>query len=716
MAADPPVDGVRTDDDGQPFQRVDKPAEKEGPEEAPPAPELPPVNQLINIFNNDVEASGANFGFGEGASRASRQAVSGPMPRDRVDALTRHFVAPEPFEAADEALRKHSVVTLTGPDGVGKVTGAVNLLVEVLGPEAPIVKLSPTRSLRELAARAFDERTGYLLPGWFGVSDQEAEHHWERVQGELCEKGSFLVVTSSEENRRTAVTARIEWCPPGDLAAVVRAHAGDGPSGPSDADIAKLVEALPEAVTMASLVEITELLVRGLPPEEAISSVLRRAAQERVREWFEGKPTRDEVLDVTVLAFLPGLSERLFGECRELLKAELAMTVPVPVPAEPAAADPAERPPGAAAGEAFPQARGRQLENPLIGIRQVSVDGRPRRVIELREEEARRFVFAEMTGRFDEHFWDAVRAWLERILIEPEFALRIAAGLARLAASSFDEVEGSYLVPWSVAMGRGEPARSHARQRRLTTVHVLWFMCFDEDLAPVALRVAEGWTGRGSTYGQRYNAIIAFSGVLGRLFPLEAVKNLWRLAGNRGAVLGPLAVEAFGGLFLSQEDAAGRVHVVQFLENKIRKLRGVPGKIEMYGAALRAMLAVYRTDDPQGRPLAARLLCERPDLADAFGYTWSVLLVNRPVRHAALAALHANLDALRHHSEEPERIAQRLGDVLGGLLTEEQQDELAKDFTALAESPANRRDGTNPVTAALFAAIERARRRMGEQA
>lgn len=707
MSEEVPGEGVHTDDDGQPFQPVDKPVEADG-RGAPPPADHPPVQQLINVFHNDVAASGANFGFGEAANWTSRQTVSGPMPRDRVDALIRHFVEPEPFEAAVEALRRHSVVTLCGPEGSGKLTGAVNLLVRVLGGKAPIVRLSSTRSLRELADHRFDKGTGYLLPGWFGTFDREAELHWERVQGDLCERGSFLVVTSSEENRRSTVIARVGWTPPEDWGAVIREHAG---GGLADADVTKVVGELPEAVTMASLVEIADLLVHGLPPADAISSVMRGAARDQVQGWFEEGPTREQVLDVTVLAFLPGLSERRFGECRESLKAALAEMVPE----EPAGVESADRPPRPVK-EVFPQARGRQLENPLIRIRQVTVDGRPRRLIELRDPEAQRFVFAEMTGRFDEHFWDAVRVWLEGVLIRPELSLHIAAGLARLAGSSFDEVEGSYLGPWSVATGRGEPARSHARQKRLTTVHVLWLMCFDEDLAPIALRVASGWAAQGSTHGQKYNAIIAFSGVLGRLYPIEAVKNLWRLAGNRGAVLGPLAIEAFGGLFLSQEDLAGRARVVGFLENKIKNLRGVPGRIEVYGTALRAMLAVYRTDDQRGRPLAAQLLCERPDLVDAIGYTWSVLLVNRPVRHTALAALHANLDALRYHAELPEVIAQRLGDVLGGLLSKDQQDELIRDFTAFTERHANRRDGANPVTAALFAAIERAQRRMGEEA
>ncbi|MEW2354880.1 hypothetical protein [Spirillospora sp. NPDC029432] len=709
MPDEVPGEGVYTEDDGQPFQPVGDPAEANGREEATPPAEHVPVNQLINVFHSDVDASGANFGLGGAAGRASRRAVSGPMPRERVDALTGRFVESESFKAALEALRRHTVVTLCGPDGSGKLTGAVNLLVRVLGEGAPIVRLSLTRSLRELADHKFDGSTGYLLPGWFGAIDHEAEHHWERIQGGLRERGSFLVVTSSEENRRTAMTARIAWAPPEDRGAIIRAHAGDGLA---DAGIAEVVEALPDAVTMACLIEITDLLVRGLPPQEAVSAVLSEVAEKEVHDWFETRPNREQVLDITVLAFLSGLSERRFGECRESLKEVLAEMVPEPSARD---AEPAERPPGAAE-EAFPQARGRQLENPLIRIRRVIVDGRPRRLIELREPEAQRFIFAEMTGRFDEHFWDAVRIWLESVLIKPEFSLHIAAGLARLAGSSFDEVEGSYLEPWSVAVGRGEPARSHARQKRLTTVHVLWFMCFDEDLAPVALGVAAGWAARGGTPGQKYNAIIAFSGELGRLYPIEAVKNLWRLSRNRGAVLGPLAIEAFGGLFLSQEDADGRERVVRFLADKIRQLRGDARRIEAYETALRAMLAVYRTDDPQGRPLAARLLCDRPGLAGVTGYTWSVLLVNRPVRHAALVALHANLDALRHHTDEPELVAQRLGDVLGGLLSKDQQDELAEDFTAFAERPANRRGGTNPVTAALFAAIERAQRRMGEDA
>lgn len=698
-------EGVRVDELDQPFQPVGKKVEDGKGDESSPDSEHPRVNQLINVFHQGVEASGANFGFGE-ASRASRHAVSGPVPRERVDALIRHFVEPEPFEFALQQLRRHAVVTLCGPEGSGKLTSAVNLLVRLLGADAKIVRLSLTRSLKELAEHQFDKDTGYLLPGWFGPFDQEAEHHWERIQGDLREKGSFLVVTSSEESRRAGMTTRIEWSQPDDREAVIREYVGDGLT---DADIATVVETLPEDVTMARLVEITDLLAQGLPPEDAISSVLLEAARDQVRDWFESNPTREQVIDVTVLAFLPGLSERRFGECRDLLKRELAEKVPAP-----SAMTTAELLPGST-NEAFPQARARQLKNPLIRIRKAIVDGRPRRLIELREPEAQRFLFAEMTGRFDEYFWDAVRSWLEKILIKSDLFLPIAAGLARLAGSSFDEVESSYLVPWANATGRNEP-RMHARQKRLMAVHVLWFMCFDEDLAPVALRIATGWASKRSTHAKKYNAIIAFSGPLGGLYPLEAVKNLWRLSLNRGAVLRPLAIEAFGGLFLSQEDAEGRARVIQFLRNKIKRLRGVPAQIEIYGIALRALLAVYGTEDPQGRPLMAQLLCGRPDLIDVVGYTWSALLVNRPVRRQALTTLYANLDALRHHDEKPELIAQRLGDVLGGLLSEEQQADLASDFAAFIEKPSNRRLGTASITAALLAAIERARRRMGKEA
>ncbi|MEV5575778.1 hypothetical protein AB0L06_37560 [Spirillospora sp. NPDC052269] len=708
MSEEATGEGVHASDDGQPFQPVDNPSETSGRAEVPPA-EHPPVNQLINIFRSDVEAAGANFGFGEAASRASRRAVSGPMPRERVAPLIRHFVEPGCFGAAFEALGEHAVVTLCGPDGSGKHTGAVNLLVRRLGEEAPIVKLGPDKSLRELAEHRFDPDTGYLLPGWFGTFDQEAEHHWERVQAELFEHGSFLVVTSSEDGRRTALTARVEWSPPADRGAVIRAHAGEVLA---DADVAKAVEELPGDMTMASLVEITGLLAKGLPPADAISLVLRETAQRQAHEWFEQGPTRDQVLDVTVLAFLPGLSERRFGQCREMLKVALATMVPEGGVQAAEPGDQQQRP----MEDTFPQVRGRQLENPLIRIRKVVVDGRPRRLIELREPEAQRFVFAEMVGRFDEYFWDAVRIWLEEVLTRPELALHIAAGLARLAASNFDEVEGSYLDPWSIAVGRGEPARSHARQKRLTTVHVLWFMCFDEDLAPVALRVAAGWAAKGRTPGQKYNAIIAFSGVLGRLYPIEAVKNLWRLARNRGAVLGPLAIEGFGGLFLSQDDAEGRARVIRFLERKIRTLHGDLPRIETYNAALRAMLAVFQTEDATGRPLAAQLLCERPDLTGVIGGSWAMLLVNRPVRHAALVALHANLDALPRHTENPELVAQRLGDVLGELMDKEHQEDLARDFSKLAGLPADRRDGTDQVAAALLTAIDRANRRMGEEA
>lgn len=665
----------------------------------------------VNIFNDKVGAQGATFGFG--LAGQAEAASAGPMPEASITAAVERYVHPGPYEEALGSLRSDGVVILAGAVGLGKRTGALALLRDVLPSEAPIVSLPPTADLQKLADRDYETGYGYVVFDWFGADlGRGAEHTWQRVCARMREANAYLIVTVTERPRRAPESVQyIAWrCPA--LDATLRAHLGDAAL---DTTIKEIVEHLPPETAMADIVHIANAVSEGAQPQSAVDEVLDQSERREVTEWFERKPTRRSILDITTLAFLVGVDERAFDTGRSRLEAALDHTMPVREPAtpdqpaagptasDPAAAKPDDDASAPAAEPTMPQDRQQLRGNRLITLDREMVDGVARRALVFREEGFHRYVLEELADRYGVGFWDAVRSWLAEIVADETLRVPVANGLALLAYSAFDEIEASYLDPWA--------AGEHGWAHRHTAVFALWFMCFDEALVPVALRTTVRWATRGNTE-QRRTAVIAFSGDLGVRHPYEAVNRLWQLIAQHND-LSEMAVVSVGNLFatlIARKAKAGLV--IQLVSSRLRKASPYGKTRIRYRWTLRAALAVVEARNPvTGRPAIAEYLAGDPGRIATVGQIWAALLKHRPARHAALEALLKALRALEPLSDDAERDAKALGDALGEALPEAEHATLTTDFTKLARRAGARHQRSDALAQIMLAALERAHRR-----
>lgn len=653
----------------------------------------------VNIFNGKVGAPGAAFGFGSVGQAES--ASTGPMPEATITSAVEHYVRPDAYEDALDALRSDGLVVLSGAVGLGKRTGALSLLRDVLPAGTPIVSLLPTVDLGKLADRDYKTGYGYVIFDWFGADGgREAEHTWQRLSVGMHEAGAYLAVTVTDRPRHTPESVRyIAWGCPG-LSGTLREYLCDAVT---EETIEEIVEHLPPQTAMADIVRIAGEVNGGTKPQAAVDKVLDQSKRREITAWFDEVPNRRLILDLTTLAFLVGVDERAFDTGRALLETALDRTMPVPEP-ETASGEPDDKEvPVPVAETAMLQDRQRLRENPLIRLASEVIDGVPRRGLVFREGGQRRYVLEELADRFGVGYWDAVRAWLSEVVEDQSLQLPVAEGLALLAYSAFEEIEDSYLDPWA-AGGQGWP-------QRYTAVYTLWFMCFDEALAPIALRTVVRWAGHGST-GCRHTAVIAFSGELGVRYPSEAANRLWQLVAQHNK-LSEAAAVGFGNLFatLIARDVKAEL-VINLLSTRLRRTSPY-GKTRLrYRWTLLTAFAVVDTRNPvSGRPAISEYLVGNADRIAVVGRIWAALLRHRPIRHSALLALLKALRALESLSEDAERDAKALGDALGDALPEDEHAALTTDFTKLARSSAEGRTRSDALAQIMLSALDRAHRR-----
>ncbi|GLZ12592.1 hypothetical protein Acsp04_28270 [Actinomadura sp. NBRC 104425] len=638
------------------------------------------VTLILNAFHDAVTADGATFGVtahGASTPRGTGDAPeTGRLDSAVVSTTVERYVRPAPYADALRALAEDRVVVLAGPRGCGKRTGAIALLRDVLPADAPIVSLSPTATLEELAGKSARKKGGgggrglVVFDRLTFEQGREADHRWEVLCGKVREAGDHLVITTWEQDRRVGeAVRRIVWERP-DPARALRAHL-DGAA--TDEVIAEIVAALPADHAMSDLVAVARrVAVDRASPRDAVAAVFDQSERRAVEEWFDGAPTLEEILDITTLAFASQLGVRDFEGERARLQDLLAATRPRHYPQEPAGVQD-----GGAAAEPPPavpavRSRGdRLLKHALIKKVDV-VDGVRRKSVAFREQGYRRLVLERLSDECGVEFWDAVRLWLHQAVKDDAWRLRIASGLALLAHSHFDEVEQSYLDPWS--SGR---AGVKGRDAAAAT---LWFMCLDEELRPIALRTAVRWASYGSREARR-TAIVAFVGELGMRYPTEASRRLWQLVEQPGD-LSALAADAFGDLFAGLVARDGGRQVVNRLSGRVDG-RGDTRK-DRRRTYLRAALAVVSARDPgTGRPAIVRYIRDRPEETPVVARMWAALLRHRPVRARALTALHDGLDALEplaSSAAEASGLARCLGVGLRAALPEPERAALARDL------------------------------------
>ncbi|WP_424527973.1 hypothetical protein ACOZ38_00850 [Sphaerisporangium viridialbum] len=713
---------------GDADEAIDQEARKS--EAKPEQPSTPEYKKAVyNMFLGSVDAARSVFGFGDALAGGEPAPTTGRLGGAVVSGAVDRYAPPvRPYDEALESLRSDRIVVVTGETGIGKRTGAIVLLRTVLGDgEGVIVSLPPSATLKELAERGYESGYGYAVfdrtserragtrrgretPGW--DTDQgwpDADHTWLAVSEKVREAGAYLVVTTPNTPSRPPDSVRhVAWVRP-PVAEVLRAHLGD--ETPEET-VAAVVAAMPEEFVMADLVLMAERIIDGRSAEEAVNEVLDQAGRRQVREWFDRGPSRRQVLEVTALAFVAGVVERGFETCMDMLSESLEMTWPEPEPAPPAPQEAASAtvstavpPKGVAdAGAAMPQERAeRHRPDGLIRFVRVSDGATSRRVLAFKEDAYRRYVLEELSERFRSALWDAVQDWLSKLIKHEEFQLNIAAGLALLSYTTYEEIEFSYLEPWS----RGECDW----EGQCTAVYVLWFMCLDEALVPVALRTAEWWAGQG-TAAQRLTAITAFAGELGVRFPTPAARRLWQLVVQDNA-LSEEAAAAFGSLFATLvANDADASHVVQHLRTQLKNVSAIGRTRRHYRLTLIAILGTLRTRSARTGNLAIiEFVREHPERLSAVAELWAAVLRHRPCRRAALKALLDALNTLgRLSGVNAEHDARMLGDALGAALPEHEYGPLKADFITLMEHSRKRPARSAALTKVLLAALDRAAR------
>lgn len=573
----------------------------------------PAVAETVDAFLSRIETEGSLFGV-MAALRVTARRETGELGRGELDAVTGHYVRPPGFELARRSLQEEHLVVLEGPAGTGKRAGAIALLREVT--DGPIVALSPMVSPHDLAAGDYRRGWGYLIAGHASpATEVESGSLWRSVRERVREAGAFLVVTMMPGVAGIEPIRHVAWQRP-PLPEVVTACLG----GVIDDELVrKAVESGSADYVMRDVAGFARRIAEGADPATAIHE-FELVPDDRVRAWFDGNPSRQDVLDVTALAFFPGATERSFESRLAKLAAALEGTLPT----------------GGASrdndAEELPQGRIRcRSAHGLITVGRVSTGRGSRSAVLFKAPGYRRRVIAELWTRYPTGFWDAVKNWLDGLVTAGD-DLPLAAGLALLAEVSLDEVEDSYLDPW--ADGQLGP------RGRKVAANVLWMMCFGVSLAPEALRIADRWAGSGSE-DQRYTAAIALSGELGVRFPVEAARRLWQTV-VAGADDESVATEAFVRLFVTLVDTGGAEVVLSELD------RALAAANDMWSRTLafKATLSVLSVPGRRYSSAALALLREQPAHTALVGRLWAAVTRSRAYRESALAALGKAFAAL----------------------------------------------------------------------
>lgn len=621
------------------------------------------IQQVNNIFNIPGNMLNALLGIAPGG--AVLQPKTGRLDGPEIRAVQKNFVPPDGYDDALDGLAIDHVVVLDGPRGTGKRTGAICLLREVTS--GPLFELSPVASLKDLAHRAYNAGSGYVVIDRKDAEQEaDADFNWHTVRDQVRDAKAWLVVTSpSAEAHASCPVTRVMWQQP-DLRRLLTAWLG------TSRDIRSIEEGLPDEYTMTDLVNVLRDIASGADAGSALKE-FDLASRSEVRRWFDedGERTRRQILEVTAMSFLYGCKERTFESLLSQLADRLAVTMPVPATEDDAAPQPTD--------DVLPQRRYAIAgKGSLIGRRTLPGNA-TRQVLGFRVDTYGRHVLAELWGRMEVAFWDAVRDWLHGIVatghgsVATGYGASIARGLTNLAAVAFDEVRDSFLEPWST---------DGAWSGRTAAAYVLWAMCYDEAQAPVALRTAVRWATLGNQQ-QRWTAALAFSGALGIAYPGEAANRLWHLLAQSGSEHEAGMCSALATLFarlVGNSSDASIVLVV--LAERWRRFGPLGPGQRMRSLTISVAAEVLCAHDP--RTMRSAVFCylhQRPDRIGEVAELWSAVLCHRPLRRRLLEALLDGLRDLDQISPRAEAEARALGGALSTALPVDEHRPLTHDLT-----------------------------------
>ncbi|MFD9563226.1 hypothetical protein [Streptomyces sp. NPDC059994] len=602
--------------------------------------ELRRVQQLVNNnFYGVVDASGAAFGFGAASSLGL---APGTIEPEEADRTLQFYAPPQPcFDEALSKLREDALVVLIGDDNCGRGAGSLALLRETLGEEARLRSLSPANALAELAvSRDLKPGQGYVILDYVGELHVEAVQAYAiaRLSEELRRKGSYLVITAGGTIRRRLALRDhcVPWQAPDSVELFERCREKLPYSALKSDTEKELLERVGELRRPADAVAAAVVLSRE-GAEKALDH-LRDRHRELVQELFRKQPSADDLIPLAALVFLEGIPERTFEkECSALTAHvrnwERSGETPVAERDDEAA--------GVLRGAVAQQSRARWRER-AVGL--VTTEhraepggcaGRSERRLVFTSPRVRELVIKELHDLYGYELWYPLRQWLGELALLGDLDTRteVARGVALLARHALVEVDENMLKVWSEGLA----------SQRVTAALTLQFMCDVEHLAPQALNIAMSWTDN-SGQGRAVTAAMAFTGRLGSLYRLEALKWLWFLT-QRGERIAFAAHRSLVLLLQTAEQDSERVLLIlRFVRTVIAK--AAPGSRER-SIALRTAVQLLEADRLEApEPVTAELLRTVPDSARHLGSLWADVL-HSSNRSRAVSGLCRTLVQLR---------------------------------------------------------------------
>ncbi|MFI6705501.1 hypothetical protein ACIBF7_03655 [Nonomuraea sp. NPDC050478] len=636
---DSPGEGVLVGDEATPVELADQ-AEAANESFA----QVSQVQTVINHIHGNI--AGASFGIS--GSRTKSRRTSGPVPAYEMAEARTRYVRHACFEEAAEQLGSRNLVALIGNAGTGRRTAALNLLHDVVGQRREVVELSPAYTLEKLATREYRTAHGYLLCDWpkDDVDGSIAGFHVREIRRRVRDAGAYLVITGTATSLPEG--DRIHWLPP-PARDVLLAHQ----VAPEVADEAAARITADHAMT--DVVTLARDLASGVPLDDALGR-LESAGRRDVVAWFAVPRTRGELFEMAAMAFTAGLPETVF----ESLLARL----------ESIAGIGAEKADAVSADDPMPSRRLlRVAEGSLFSLS-------PERRLEFKVEGHRTHVMRELYQQHGMRLWDPVTEWLHECaaLRDPVAQAEIARGVAILASvSDYSYVESTFLTPW--ARGRGV-----MRSQATAAMAVSW-LCLDETTRPEVLRTVSSWT-RASAARPKFTATLAWSGELGIRYPLEALRMLWLQIRDSEKPVRHAEI-ALAHLFAALTEATGNaLPMLDWLARQISNDKRIGRTVD---PLIRAILNVLSARaDGAGVPTVTAHLRSRPESAVPLAKLWSAVLVKRPHRRDALAALYDAVCAFDKHDDADRDLVHALFAALVETLPAKERPLLAHDLRRYA--------------------------------
>jgi hypothetical protein len=634
-------------------------------------------SQSVENHIGRIKVNTAYFGFG-GERLDARDSSTGLISEDAIKEALTCFVEPESFDDALSTLVKKYAVILEGSAGSGRRAGALSLLDRVA--PGPVQRIQPGVTLDELHTWDFEPHQAYVVIDHVSQeAGSSSEYNWDSLCEALRSKDEARLVITRNGPVKYAET--VLWQRP-DAAELMRSRL-DGADIPAET-ISEVLNQLPEHWTVPDLVECCRRLrAEPLAVASAVSVFNVNAAKE-VMEWFDAERSRREIVELAALSFATGLGERQFEGLADRLEAVLEKHIPTPEPVSDERASPVP--------DQLSRRRRSRHSGPgdLVRRMQVLSGVVPRHVLEFKSEYHWRAVLEELHAGYDAAFWNAVHEWSGQVLKateRPEEITAFAIGLAGLGAVDVEETMAilDLLTPSQSATVSGIKCAG------LT----LSLMASDDDLAPIALRIASAWLNQRNI-SRRLAAGQALVEDLGLRYPAEAARRLWQLIAQDDE-LSATAIDApaflFANLVLNGRDADDVLAMVNEKVQRFNNPRWPQRGAERFRLDTRTvhlsldmalgLLEISEVEEASTLPPAEtekaavasgdparskkverssvfRYLDSKPEAADVVAQTWVTLLRNRRYRLDGLEALWVGL---RGCSDR-----ERLGPIFGGAL------------------------------------------------